>query len=157
MLIGVVLICLSANRFNTAGRELGPCHCQKNLQNIYLALSIYASDNKGRYPFVPGAVTAEEPLSLLVPRSTVVTEMFVCPGSKEKPLPEGEPFTKRKISYAYYMGRATNNAADELFVSDRQVDLFVKRKGQRVFSKEKNPKAIMAIKAGTCCSVTAQW
>jgi type II secretory pathway pseudopilin PulG len=141
MLIGIVLICLSANRFNTAGRERSMAACRKNLQNIYLALSIYASDNKGRYPLVPGATTAEAPLSLLVPRSTTVTEMFVCPGSKEKALPEGEPFAKRKISYAYYMGRATNNGAEDIFASDRQVDLSIKRKGQRVFSKEEKPKS----------------
>ena len=54
--------------------------CAKNLQNIYTALTIYAADNSGQYPFLASARSSEEPLSQLVPRSTSVTETFTCPG-----------------------------------------------------------------------------
>lgn len=109
--------------------------CQKNLQNIYLALSIYSADNKGIFPVLPGAETSEPPLSLLVPRSTTVTEPFICPASGDKKLPEGESFAKRTISYAYYMGRLKGDGAEAALVSDRQVNTFPKIKRQLIFSE----------------------
>lgn len=110
-------------------------NCQKNLQNIYLALSIYSTDHQGVLPFVKEAETSEQPLSLLIPRSTTVTEIFICPGSDEKKLPEGEPFAKRRISYAYYMGRTLTDGSSAALLSDRQVNTFPKIKRQVVFSE----------------------
>ncbi len=110
-------------------------HCQKNLQNIYLAMSIYAADNKDSFPAVKGAETSEAPLSLLVPRSTTVTEIFICPSSSDNKLPEGESFAKRRISYAYYMNHTKSDGADSPLLSDRQVNTFPKIKRQLIFSE----------------------
>jgi prepilin-type N-terminal cleavage/methylation domain-containing protein/prepilin-type processing-associated H-X9-DG protein len=113
--------------------------CQKNLQSIHLALGIYATDNKDVFPKVKGAASSEAPLSLLVPRSTTVTELFICPGSKDAKLPEGEPFAKGKVSYSYYMGLVPTNAAAQPLVTDWQTDVSPKRQGQRIFSGTGNP------------------
>jgi prepilin-type N-terminal cleavage/methylation domain-containing protein/prepilin-type processing-associated H-X9-DG protein len=107
--------------------------CQQNLQAIHVALQIYANDHDGLFPVATNAQTSEEPLSLLVPRYTSVTAPFICPGSKDSPLPEGEPFAKRKISYAYYMGRRATDTA-EVLMSDAQVNTLPKIQGQPVFS-----------------------
>lgn len=109
--------------------------CQQNLQTIYVALQIYGNDHDGLFPARTDAQTAEEPLSLLVPRYTSVTEHFICPGSKDSRLPEGESFEKRKISYAYYMGRRAADAA-EVLMSDAQVNTQPKIQGQPVFSTD---------------------
>ena len=70
---------------------------------------------------------------MLVPRYTVDTAVFICPGSKDAPLPDGESFLKRKISYAYYMGRGSNDAT-EVLLSDAQVNTNAKAAGQQAFS-----------------------
>jgi prepilin-type N-terminal cleavage/methylation domain-containing protein/prepilin-type processing-associated H-X9-DG protein len=108
--------------------------CQKNLQMIDIALKIYAADYHESYPLVPGAATAETPLSLLVPRCTTETSIFVCPGSARRRLPEAQSFVDRKISYAYYMGRTTRDGADAMLLSDEQVDTRPRRTGDRMFS-----------------------
>jgi len=108
-------------------------NCQKNLQKIYVALEIFANDHDGLFPMHAGARTAEEPLSLLVPRYTADTGPFICPGSKDSPLPSGESFVRRRISYAYLMGRRLTDSA-EVLMSDRQVNAQPKTKGERVFS-----------------------
>jgi len=107
--------------------------CQKNLQTIYVALEIYAGDFNGHFPARPGARSSEEPLSLLVPKYTSVTEPFICPGSVDQPLPEAEAFDQRKISYAYYMGRQATNIAEAL-VTDRQISTEAKTRGAPLFS-----------------------
>jgi len=107
--------------------------CQKNLQNIYLALEIFANEHQGRFPSLPGAGTSEEPLGLLVPKYTAASENFICPGSKDSPLPSGEPLTGRKISYAYFMGREQTESTAVL-MSDQLVDTQPKQKGTPVFS-----------------------
>lgn len=107
--------------------------CQKNLQKIYVALEIFANEHDGLFPMLSGAQTAEGPLSLLVPRYTTDIGPFICPGSKDSPLPSGESFARRRISYAYLMGwRLTNAAA--VVMSDRQVNTQPKIKGERIFS-----------------------
>ncbi|MGD1085921.1 MAG: prepilin-type N-terminal cleavage/methylation domain-containing protein [Verrucomicrobiota bacterium] len=110
--------------------------CRKNLQEIFLACSIYAHDNQGSFPRLQAAQTSEEPLSLLLPRSTTETAMFICPGGGDKPLPEGESFARRRISYAYYMGRTTNSGAAEVLVTDWQADTRPKTAGQPLFSAD---------------------
>jgi hypothetical protein len=108
--------------------------CQKNLQKIYLALQIFANEHDGLFPAQAGALTSEEPLSILVPRYTAASEIFVCPGGKDAPLPSGEAFGKRKISYTYFMGRAVTNDSGDLLMTDRQVDTLPKAAGAPVFS-----------------------
>src|SRR5262245_36075506 len=91
--------------------------CQRNLQLAHVALNIYAADFHGAYPVLAGAATAEAPLSLLVPRYTADTSMFVCPGSRDRQLPAARPFTDRKTSYAYYMGQRTGAGATAMLAS----------------------------------------
>jgi len=114
--------------------------CEKNLQNIYLALDIYAKDNDGALPQATNALTSEAPLSQLVPRSTVASELFICPGSKDSALPNGESFANRRISYAYFMGRKLADAG-AILMSDRQIDSQPKLAGAQVFSADGKPPA----------------
>lgn len=109
--------------------------CQKNLQNLYVALQIFGNDHDGMLPLIPGAQTSEPVLGLLVPRCTSSTEPFICPASKDRRLPEGEPIGERKISYAYYMGRRITDTT-EVLVSDAQVNTLAKQKGELVFSPD---------------------
>ena len=109
--------------------------CQKNLTTIHVALEIFAGEHDGAFPIKADATTSEAALALLIPKYTAATAPFICPGSKDKPIPEGESFADRRISYAYYMGqRRTNN--DELLMTDQQVDTLPKIKGQPVFSTD---------------------
>jgi len=108
--------------------------CQGHLQSIYAALMTFSQDNNGALPAVPGAQTSEAPLSLLVPKYTTGSEFFICPGGKDKPLPDAQPFADRKISYADYMGRTLQDGSEAPLVSDAQVDTAPKMPGQIVFS-----------------------
>ena len=112
--------------------------CQKNLQKIYIALEIYANDHAKQFPVAANARTSEEALDALVPRYTADTATFICPGSKDSELPAGESFLKRRISYAYYMGRRSSDATEAL-ISDKQVDTKPKTAGQGVFSTTGKP------------------
>jgi len=107
--------------------------CQQNLQGIYMALKIYADQQSGRFPVVTGAQNSAEALDPLVPQYTVDTSVFICPGSKDRPLPAGESLRNHRISYAYYMGRR-DGGASEAAMSDWQVDTSSKTAGQTVFS-----------------------
>jgi prepilin-type processing-associated H-X9-DG protein len=112
--------------------------CGQNLQKLFLALEIYANDHAGNFPAVTNARTSEEPLNLLVPRYTADTATFICPGSKDSPLPSGEPLTKHKISYAYYMGRSSGGTPSAL-MSDAQVNTDSKSAGDPLFSATGKP------------------
>jgi prepilin-type N-terminal cleavage/methylation domain-containing protein len=108
--------------------------CRANLQKIYIALQIYATEHK-KFPVVAGATFAETPLDLLVPRYTADTSTFTCPGSKDSPLPSGRSLTNGQISYAYFMGRT---AADETLplLSDKLTDTTAKSAGANAFSTD---------------------
>jgi prepilin-type N-terminal cleavage/methylation domain-containing protein len=129
----LILTVLSTSRLTTSARRRELAACGSNLQKIYLALSLYRGDN-GAYPFLPEAQSSAEPLSLLIPKCTTDTEIFICPGSGDKPLPESEPFNKKRISYDYYMGRATNADPRDIILSDWQVDALPKERGHLIFS-----------------------
>ena len=107
--------------------------CQQNLSKIYLAMQIYANDFAGKFPADTNAQTSEAALDVLVPRYTVDTSIFICPGGRDSALPAGESFRKRKISYAYYMGRRLDDAQEPL-MSDRQVNTLPKNAGDDAFS-----------------------
>lgn len=116
--------------------------CHDNLQKIYLALQIYANDFGGQLPLNTNAVTSEAVLDELVPRYSADTSIFICPGGRDPQIPSGEPLTRHKISYAYYMGRRLPPAPEgpqTVLMSDRQVDTEPKRAGEYVFSKNGNP------------------
>jgi prepilin-type N-terminal cleavage/methylation domain-containing protein/prepilin-type processing-associated H-X9-DG protein len=112
--------------------------CRKNLEKVFIALEIYARDHAGRFPESVGAFTSGEALDELVTRYTVDTAAFICPGSKDPALPAGESFRQRRISYAYYMGRAATNT-QAVLMSDRQVDTRGKAAGEQVFSSTGKP------------------
>jgi type II secretory pathway pseudopilin PulG len=131
-----IVMALMSSYLGVSSRNRALTDCRNNLQKIYLALSIYQNDNNGAFPFLKDATNSAGPLSLLVPKSTTVTELFICPGSKDAPLPEAESFAGRKISYAYYMGRTTNDDAGEIIASDAQVDAAPKNAGQQIFSAD---------------------
>jgi prepilin-type N-terminal cleavage/methylation domain-containing protein len=107
--------------------------CQANLQKMYISLQIYANDSTGKFPVVTNARSSEEPLDLLVPRYSSDTAIFICPGSKDSPLPAGESLRKGRISYACYMGR-TASEGESVLASDKQVNTQAKDAGQQVFS-----------------------
>ena len=111
--------------------------CGRNLEKLYIALQLYSSDNKGRFPSVPGVKTSAEGLDSLVPRYTSDTTVFICPGSSDSASPSGESIRKRRISYAYYMGLGQTN--QQVLMSDRQVNTTAKAAGQLTFSDDGKP------------------
>jgi len=138
LMVVVMLICilyvLAYGPAQKSYQEKKLILCAKNLQMIDVALKIYAADYHDSYPLVRGATTSEAPLSLLVPRCTTETEIFICPGSPDRSLPEAQSFADRKISYAYYMGRTTHDAADAPLLSDEQVNTLPRHAGEAIFS-----------------------
>ena len=135
----------SRNREREAQRD-----CQTHLQKIYLAMEIYANDHAGSFPVATGAVTSAEALDALVPRYTVDTATFTCPGAKDRPVPSGEPLRQHKISYAYYMGRHKADSQQAL-MSDRQVDTRSKAAGALAFSETGKPPGNNHAKRGAMC------
>lgn len=109
--------------------------CQKNLQDLHVALQIFANDRDGLLPVLNGAKTSEPVLGQLVPKYISITAPFICPASKDSKLPEAEPIAERKISYAYYMGRRATDT-EEVLVSDAQINTLAKAKGDPVFSPD---------------------
>ena len=95
-------------------------------------MQIYANDF-GRFPRNTNAQTSEDALGVLVPRYTSDTSLFICPGGRDSDIPSGAPINKSTISYAYYMGRGTNDAGSFL-MSDRQINTLSKNAGDQVFS-----------------------
>jgi competence protein ComGC len=150
VLIIMVLTILTTSRITSTNRDKIKAACQGNLQKIFLSTSIYANDNKGNFPLIKNAEHSEEPLSLLIPRCTTLTEMFICPGSGDRELPEGQSFARRRISYAYYMGRTNNEGPDEVLLSDRQIDTAPKRMGQQIFSNDGKKPGANHAKYGGC-------
>ncbi|MGA2246508.1 MAG: type II secretion system protein [Verrucomicrobiota bacterium] len=142
MLITLALMCIiSAMLYGFAS----PSHqrsqqklCADNLQKIYLALQLYANDHQGALPQNTNAETSEDVLDELVPKDTVDTSIFICPGGRDAPIPSGEPLRNYKISYAYFMGRRLDGPPKPL-ASDRQVNAGPKRAGELVFSPDGRP------------------
>lgn len=131
--IMLILFALVTGRGSSSRQRRDLANCAKNLQTINTALTIYAAENKNSFPVVTNASAPEPVLSLLVPRCTTETSIFICPGSKDSALPQGEPFANRTISYAFYMGWPANAAGAPL-VSDRQVDTSSKKADAPLFS-----------------------
>jgi prepilin-type processing-associated H-X9-DG protein len=121
--------------------------CALNLQKIHIALQIYATENSSKFPVNALARSSEEALDPLVPRYSVDTSLFICPGSKDPTPPPGESFRNRKISYAYYMGQHLTDEQMPL-MSDAQVDTRPKRAGERAFSTTGDPPGNNHRKAG---------
>jgi prepilin-type N-terminal cleavage/methylation domain-containing protein/prepilin-type processing-associated H-X9-DG protein len=109
--------------------------CADNLQKVYLALQIYANDFKGALPENTNAQTSEAVLDVLVPRYSVDTSIFICPGGRDAQIPSGESFRNRKISYAFYMGSRLD-LPQNVLMSDRQANTQPKHAGDFVFSPD---------------------
>jgi prepilin-type N-terminal cleavage/methylation domain-containing protein len=139
MLITLALVLVMASmllgRTSRSRQERDLANCSKNLQMIFATLTIYSADNNA-FPKTSNAQTSEAPLSLLVPRCTTDTAIFICPGTKDKPIPQAESFADHKISYAYYMGWKTNVIPSAPLVSDRQVNTRPKREKEPLFSAD---------------------
>jgi len=138
VVIGIILFLSSLYlKSSSGGAGAGQlAACQKNLETIYVALKTYAADNNGVYPIATNAPSSEAPLSRLVPRYTSLTEIFICPGSLHPMLPEAVSFEKRKISYAYWMGRTASDGPDKALMADALVDTKPKLAGQALFSSD---------------------
>jgi type II secretory pathway pseudopilin PulG len=131
----IVLAMMIGGRGSSSRQKRDLMNCAKNLQTIHTALTIYGAENKNAFPVVTHARSSEAPLSLLVPKCTTETSVFICPGSSDSELPQGETFEKRKISYAFYMGwRADTTGAPLL--SDRQVNTGPKKSDELIFSAD---------------------
>ncbi len=113
--------------------------CEANLEKISLALNLYQNDNHGAYPSLTTASNSESVLSMLVPQDTAETAIFICPGSDDKELAEGQGFNGETISYAYYMGRGSNDDPGSVIITDRQVNDSSKTAGQPIFSATGKP------------------
>lgn len=132
----VVMVSMMNSRGSRSYQQQRMATCEKNLQTIYTAFSLYAPEQESFYPLVTNPTTSEQPLSLLVPRYTTVTEIFICPGSKDPALPAGESFVDRKISYAYYMGLNKSSPATQALVTDEQINTNAKKSGALMFSTD---------------------
>lgn len=141
MIVMFLIVVLFTLYWSFAGKRKGPSRikaCQKNLQNLSVSLDIYATDHAGKFPVVTNAQTSGEALGTLIPLYTVDTTVFTCPSSGDEPLASGEPITKKKISYAYFMGHARGGTPAPL-LSDKLVDTLPKTAGQTVFSMNGKP------------------
>src|ERR1043166_8671746 len=121
MAILLILFVLMWGRGASGFQKQQKAACRKNLLTLYMALDLYAKENKETYPAKTGAVSSESPLSLLVPRYTTTLDPFICPGTKDAPLPEGKNLESLTINYAYYMGWL-NSASNAPLMSDPQVN-----------------------------------
>ncbi|HWI59233.1 MAG TPA: type II secretion system protein [Bacillota bacterium] len=142
LLVTMVIIIILATLYwspNSGNRQSQlKTACQKNLQKVYVAMEIYANENAGRFPVAAGPRNSEQALDVLVPRYTSDTSAFICPGSRDGALPAGESFLKGKISYAYYMGYGLADA-QQVLMTDKQVDTQSKAVGQPLFSTTGKP------------------
>ena len=118
------------------GQKSRKAKCVQQLEQMHQALSLYAAEHDGAFPSVPGATTAEAPLSLLVPLYTSDTSVFICPGTGRGALPAGQPFADRKISYAYSSGLRREAAPGAILVADALTDTLGKREGEALFSTQ---------------------
>lgn len=107
--------------------------CQGNLLKAYIGLQIFANEHDNQFPWATNAVSSEDALDVLVPKYSADTGIFVCPGSKDSPLPPGESLRKGRISYSYYMGRKSGET-DAALLTDKQVGSNSKRTGELLFS-----------------------
>jgi prepilin-type N-terminal cleavage/methylation domain-containing protein len=136
----VVLVTLYFGHGSSNNQQQQIRACGNNLQKIALTLQIYANDQSDTYPRAADARMAEDVLSVLIPRYSADTAIFICPGSKDSPLASGESFREGRISYAYYMGWTAREYRGPL-LSDRQIDSNRRALGSLMFSPDGKPPA----------------
>jgi type II secretory pathway pseudopilin PulG len=96
--------------------------CHQNLQNLSIALKLYAMENGDVYPRVDKATSSEIPLDLLVPKYTSQTDLFICPGSDDELPRPHHPLSHSKISYSYYRDLTRTQDSTAPLMSDEQVN-----------------------------------
>ena len=107
--------------------------CAQQLKQLHSILMLYAAEHDGAFPQSHGS-TSESALSQLVPVYTTDTSVFICPGSGQAALPGAQPFTDRRISYAYCEGLSRDSAPDTLLVADSLLNPRTTLKGDALFS-----------------------
>jgi prepilin-type processing-associated H-X9-DG protein len=117
-------------------RRAGFAECAERLRKLHLALNIYANDHNGAFPMSPGARSAEQALTLLVPKSTSDTSIFICPASGQEVLPQAQPFPSRRISYAYASGLRKSDPPMTPLASDSFSGNPSKSAGGSIFSTD---------------------
>jgi prepilin-type processing-associated H-X9-DG protein len=139
MTLMIIMYITLASSWSSSWQKKQKVICQKNLQTLYASLRLYAQEHDGAFPSIDGATTSEQPLELLIPQYSSRTDIFICPGTKDDPLPQAQPFGKNKISYAYYMGTHLDQGAGQPLVTDKQVDTGPKLGGKPAFSTDGKP------------------
>jgi prepilin-type N-terminal cleavage/methylation domain-containing protein len=139
ILLIVAALYLSKMNPTSSRRDRELASCKDNMERIYLAMDMYARDNKDKYPVVANAHTSEEALAPLVPHYSSDTGIFLCPASSgaDTVQPTNVAFRDWKISYAYYMGWHSTDSV--VVLSDAQVDLLPRSKGDTAFSETGKP------------------
>src|SRR3954453_11929807 len=87
MVVVLIIVILTTMYWGGSSKSAGKqkqALCLKNLERVYISMEVYSKDNKDAFPVKAGAQTSEEPLDLLVPKYTVDTSIFICPGSKDQ-------------------------------------------------------------------------
>lgn len=131
----IILVVLWHGFGSRSNQERQKQACQKNLRTIFMALELYAGEHDDRFPSAPDAKTSEDVLGVLIPKYTVGSESFVCPGSKDRRIPSATALADQRISYVYFMNRRRTDTPAVL-MSDRWVDAKPKPKGATVFSTD---------------------
>jgi type II secretory pathway pseudopilin PulG len=136
LVVAVLLVILSTlywGRSSGSRQRALQAACQRNLQQLYVVMELYAAEHQGRFPSNPKARTSAEALALLVPKYTSETRTFICPGAKTPVDLPAQTFARQTISYAFYMGQWITNTSG-LLLTDAQLNAEAKAAGERVFS-----------------------
>lgn len=124
MVIVVVLYALAAGPAQQKARQQKLQLCAENLRRLHLTLALYANEHDGAYPRGSGANSADDVLSVLVPRYTSDRSFFSCPATGH---------SDGRLDFAYVAG-LNRDSGDTLLASDEQVDTTPKTKGAQIFA-----------------------
>ena len=108
--------------------------CAQQLQQMHIALALYATEHDGAFPTPTDARSSEGALSLLVPLYTTDTSIFTCPGSGLSQLPGAQPFADRRCSYTYVSGLKNNADPNQPLASDALAGSGAVAVGEPLFS-----------------------
>jgi prepilin-type processing-associated H-X9-DG protein/prepilin-type N-terminal cleavage/methylation domain-containing protein len=112
--------------------------CAEHLRQMHAALTLFAAEHDGAFPFPGEAKSSEPAFSQLVPLYTTDTAIFICPGSGDSALPGAESFAGRRCSYAYVAGLKSAAPADQPLASDAQISTAAKAAGAPLFAAKGN-------------------
>lgn len=124
MMVVVVLYALAVGPGRQKVQQQKLQLCAENLRKLHLTLSLYANEHDSAYPRGSGANSADDVLTVLVPRYTSDRSFFSCPATGH---------ADGKLDFAYVAG-LNKDSGDTLLASDAQVDNGPKPKGARIFA-----------------------